>query len=176
MRYYTTERKKAFQAIEHLNFFEAPDSPKKWRVGARVTDHIVFDLDSHDENNLKTIVMYYTKLFGKLRTFKTNGGYHIYSDKIEDIKYNHCRVLYPLLERDQTTRYIIEVKSWIRGQKINRREDFADHVQNEFPKSGLFCGIGVFDIYFAMLPLIRGYYIVRISKKKEDEQVMEVLI
>lgn len=74
---------------------------------------------------------------------------------------------------DEVNNYYIEKlkKEKVLGQT---REEFIEELQKDFPQSSLYCGVGDFDILFAINVVLKGYYCIRISKKAENDKSYEV--
>lgn len=155
----------------------------------KVRNRIVFDIDSKSEDNLRSIKNYYEKLLQiQFRIFRTNGGYHLFSEKYQpdkkvQLEYDQCRVLQPLLEKPLFCSYIDEIKRWYNEKcKEMKCQDkkgrMKDEGIKEFLESGL-CTYPVsfdFDILFSMNVIRKGYYVIRISKKNENDQPVEVFM
>lgn len=182
MRYKTSDEKKAFL---FMNLKNQEEGKNVWRVGIRVRNRLIFDVDSKSKENLLSIKTYYEKLFRlKFRAFETNGGYHLFSEKYENqiqLEYDQCRVLNPILEKSLFCSYQYEIKRWYLN-KCKECEDAKGRMKKdgiiEFLNSGLctFPGKFDFDIIFSMNVIRKGYYIIRISKKNEKDNPKEIFI
>src|SRR5450756_691362 len=82
-RFRTSDIGEAFSMMKELNELselreiEGKKFKTCWRVGIRIDDRIVFDLDNHDEKNMKEVVNYYQNYFSdKFTVIKTLHGYH----------------------------------------------------------------------------------------------------
>ncbi len=155
-----------------------------WRTSMNFKNKITFDIDSHDETNLKIVLNYYTGLFKtKFIVVKSKHGYHLISEKKYDNdsewKYNLCRVLFPILEEKEYQKYRYELDKFYKKRKEER--DKKEHTRKElqeltkdyeekFKKSGLYCGCGDFEILYAVNVLMRGFYSLRISKKDKNDK------
>lgn len=185
-RYHTQNKESAFGFMQYLNKTKAIVDNGEWRVVARMKNRIIFDIDNEDINNVKKIVVYYTPLFGQLKTFKSFKGYHIYGVKKYTVEYTWhydcCRVLYPLLETKDLITYLGKVNKWYSDKLKEEFElqwdktTYIENIKKTFPESGLYCGIGDFDIIFALMVIFKGYYCIRISKKGKDDETKEVII
>ena len=159
-----------------------------WRTSMNFKNKITFDIDSHDENNLKIVLDYYGKLFKTgFTVIKSKHGYHLISKNTysnsSDWNYNLCRVLYPILEENQYNKYRYELDLFYEQRKnerdqkeLTRKElqDLTKDFERKFKESGLYCGCGDFEILYAVNVLMRGFYSLRISKK--DKKDMPELI
>ena len=158
-----------------------------WRVAVKIKNRVIFDLDNFDVNNASRVIDYYRNVFFyDFKVIKTFSGYHLiskvtYTDSLE-WQYDICRVLYPLLERKDLQNYIEKVQKFYKNerkkQQINGldRTEFIEYLPQKFIESGLFCGIGTFDVLFAINVVMKGYYCLRISKKGIDDKPVEVQI
>ncbi len=183
-RYHTIHKKKAFLFMNEKNKIAGKNI---WRVAIQIPDRIIFDIDCHgitkhdalDLLNLKHIHDYYSKLFSiNFKVIKTYSGYHLiskfpYLESI-DLQYDLCRVLNPLLEKSNIQKYIEAIEKYYKEYKDV--PDFLDNFPKKFKESGLFCGIGSFDILFAINVILKGYYCLRISKKSKDDNPKEITI
>lgn len=181
-RYYSKDIKNAVGFALELNKKEIVQDGKlkRWRVAVRINNKICFDIDNFDIDNLHRISNYYTPIFGRLRAFKTYHGFHFFTENIytDSLKwqYDTCRVLYPLLDTKDLQFYIEEINKWyveqLQKEKVlgQNREEFIEGIKSAFPQSPLYCGIGDFDILFAINVILKGYYCVRISKKAENDK------
>ncbi len=181
-RFFTTSKEKAFSFMQEKNKVRGKNV---WRVAAKIKDRIIFDLDSFDVDNASRVLDYYRDVFGyDFRVIKTYSGYHLISKKkYDDIlqwQYDTCRVLYPFLQKEHLQRYIEMVQKFYKDERkkqqidgLNRTE-FIDYLPQKFMDSGLFCGIGNFDMLFAINVIMKGYYCLRISKKDIDDNPIEI--
>lgn len=197
-RFQTKDKSRAFVLMENLEKSEKIVFDKviekdgkrykrfvktSWRTSMNFTNRITFDIDNHDVENLKTVLDCYSKLFKtKFTVIKSKHGYHLISEK----KYNNdskwyydlCRVLFPLLEMGQYRKYRYELDMFYQTRKeernkkeLSRKElqELTKDFENNFKKSGLYCGCGDFEILYAVNVLMRGFYSLRISKKDKKD-------
>ena len=197
-RFQTKDKSRAFALMEELEkkekitFKEVVEIDGKryrrfvktsWRTSMNFKNRITFDIDDHDEQNLDYVLRYYESLFRtKFSVIFTKHGYHLisknkYSDNVE-WQYNLCRVLFPILEKDNLQKYIMELEKFYaerkeeRDQKeLSRKElqDLTKEFEQKFKTSGLYCGCGDFEILYAVNVLMRGFYSLRISKKDKKD-------
>ncbi len=181
-RYYTTNKKTAFHFMQEKNKIAGKNI---WRVAICINNRIIFDLDVNDEDNLKMIRDYYESLFKiRFRIIKSLNGYHLisvekYKDKLE-WQYDICRVMYPLLQKNELQNYIEllvnKAKSILKNQSVLNKDrvTFLDFYNEQISNSGLFCGYGTFDLYFCTNVIVRGHYCIRISKKSKEDKPKEI--
>lgn len=184
IRFHTFSMKKAFMFMNEKNKVAQKNI---WRVAVQINNRIFFDIDTNILENVIRIREYYEKLFGfRFVLFKTYHGYHLksfekYQDKLQ-WQYDTCRVCNPLLEKENLQKYIVEVhkfyKAQLKEQKVNgyTHDEFIEVVSKRFVESGLYCGVGEFDILFAINVILKGYYCIRISKKAKDDNPYEITI
>lgn len=154
-----------------------------WRTSMNFKNKITFDIDSHDENNLKIVLDNYSKLFQtKFAVIKSKHGYHLISEKKYDNssewQYNLCRVLFPILKEGEYQKYRYELDRFYKSRKeerdkkeLSRKElqNLTKDFEEKFKRSGLYCGCGDFEILYAINVLMRGFYSLRISKKGKND-------
>ncbi len=184
-RYHTIHKRRAFMFMNEKNKIAGKNV---WRVAIQIRDRIIFDIDCHgftkhdmlDIVNLKRIYNYYSKLFSiDFKIIKTHSGYHLiskfaYKPESVELQYDLCRVLNPLLEPKDLQKYIEAVQKYYLEYKDV--PDFLDGFPEKFRASGLFCGIGNFDLLFAINVILKGYYCLRISKKSKDDNPKAITI
>lgn len=197
-RFQTRDKAKAFSLMESLERKENIIFDKvieingrkykrytktAWRTSMNFKNRISFDIDTHDEGNLRIITEYYGKLFStQFNVIKTMHGYHLISKKVYnsdfDWKYNVCRVLYPLLKVGDYRKYKYELDKFYKLRKeerdrkqLSRKElqSLTNDFEKRFIESGLYCGVGDFEILYAVNVLQRGFYSLRISKKNKSD-------
>lgn len=181
-RYHTKFKNVAFNYMNEKNKVKGKNV---WRVAIKVKNRIIFDIDDLDEQNIREILKYYQGLFFYgFRVIKTLSGYHLiskvkYTDNLE-WQYDVCRVLYPLLERKDIQNYIEKVQKFYKDERKKQqidgldRKEFIEYLPQKFIESGLFCGIGNFDMLFAINVIMKDYYCLRISKKAKGDKPVEV--
>lgn len=189
-RYATRRKDKAFYLLEQLNE-ESKKHPRiegdkqyiqEWRVGRVIRNRIVIDIDSHDKNNLNTILRSYSCLLQlEFITLKTSNGYHLIAKSdSEDWDYDVCQILKPILHREQIPGYINAIKEFFEVLKKEREgkeytktqlHELALQFPERFKKTGLFSGIGDFDILHQVNALVRRKYVLRISKKNPEDNI-----
>ncbi len=174
-RYFTEHKGVAFKFMDEKNRIEKCNV---WRVAIRIDNRICFDIDDLDINNLKTIADFYSNLFNtKFKIIKSLNGYHLISKRYKDLvqwEYDECRVMYPILEKQYLQHYKDKVRQYCKAENKRERagtkEEYLKDFTDKFKASGLYCGVGNFDIYFCMSVLHRGFHCVRISKKSIDDK------
>ena len=183
-RYHTEDEDLAFFFMENMNLKE---DKIVWRVAKSVSHYIIFDLDDNDFENLKKVKSAYEKTFGySFRIIKSFSGYHLisgkrYEDNLE-WQYDTCRALYPELERKDLQKYIEAIQKFVKEENEKQqvfgleRQEFLDSIAENLKDSGLWCGTGIFDIYFCLSVIQRGKYSLRISKKGVKDEPREVFI
>ena len=188
-RFATRRKDKAFNLKEQLEAkpLVREENGKKyiteWRVGRVIRDRIVIDIDSHDKNNLNTILKSYSALLGlSFITLKTSNGYHLIAkEKSKDIQKDMCMVLCPGVTNTQN--YVQAVNNFFRVLKEEREgkvytrtqlHEMALQFPERFKATGLFSGCGEFDILHAVNGLMRRKYVLRISKKNKEDKIEEV--
>jgi len=173
----TDTTQSAFSQAKLLNDKEKPFKRdnlmvnRVWRVGYSQNNRLVMDIDNHDTNNLNTVRVFYESLFGyKFIVVKTHKGYWLisettYADKNRWL-YDNCRILKPDLLFSEYSQYKEKLLSL----------DNKDHKTNSenIKQSGLYSGVGNFDIIFVFINLKRQICTLRVSKKRPDE-VMELV-
>lgn len=186
-RYVSHDRKRALSVMNEKNKLAGKNI---WKTAVCIDNRILFDIDTDNIDNVTHIYKYYSKLFStEFRIIKSYHGYHLISTRKYGLEekvawqYDLCRVLYPILERNQLQNYLEGIEKFISdSSKKSRlsnenRQTFLDRFSNEFRnQSGLYCGIGEFDIYFCMNVLVRGHYCIRISKKSVDDNPVDIII
>ena len=165
IRYHTKSKKRAFWLLNEKNKIAEKNI---WRVAAKVKNRIIFDVDKDkDIQNVKDVKEFYEKIFKtEFKIIKTINGYHVISENkytiFKEWEYNICRVIYPLLQKDEVENYIIAIINWYDKQTHG-------NIPVEFQKSGLDFHYGNFDIIFAINVIRKGYYCIRISKKSLND-------
>lgn len=144
---------------------------KVWRVGYSQSNRLVIDIDTHDNSNLDIVRLFYQNLFGyKFITIKTTNGYWLISEKTYMDKnewlYDNCRLLCPGLLKCHYYRY----KEKLLSLDTKEHKSVSDNIIN----SGLYNGVGSFDVMFVFINLKRQICTLRVSKKKENE-TMEII-
>lgn len=192
-RFATRRKDKAFYLLEKLNK-ESLDHPRiegdkkfvqEWRVGRVIRDRIVIDIDSHNLNNLNTIQRAYSCLLElDFVTLKTSNGYHLIAKSdSENWKYDVCQILKPPIHREQVEGYIKAIKDFFEvlrlereGKEYNKTQlhELAVQFPERFKSTGLYSGIGDFDILHQVNALVRGKYVLRISKKNPDDMIVQI--
>ncbi len=197
-RFQTKDKARAFSLMEELEQKEKiifdkiieKDGKKykrfvktSWCTSMNFKNRITFDIDSHDLYNLNYILSYYSDVFDtEFNVIKSKHGYHLiskkkYSDAVE-WQYNLCRVLFPILNKEDLQKYIIALEIFYakrkeeRDQKeLSRKElqELTKDFERKFKESGLYCGCGDFEILYAVNVLMRGFYSLRISKKGKND-------
>jgi len=176
MRWTTRRKDKAFHIAQRMTEIEPTINGRKtyWIVGRVIKDRVVFDLDTKDKDNLKSVRTYLgltTNL--QYHTIETNSGYHLISKNI--------------VTKDQRERAYLNflgvgctqnIKDWMglkkeaRGDKQytrNELQDIAKQFGSDFRNAGFFkTNINV-DLLFIVNSLLRGKSVLRISKKSKDD-------
>src|SRR4030065_577720 len=113
IRYHTKLKERAFWLLREKNKMAGKNI---WRVAAKVKTRIIIDVDSKETQNVKDVKEFYEKLFKtEFIIIETFNGFHIISNTkyvLEEWEYNVCKVLYPLLQKDEVDSYKIAVRSW----------------------------------------------------------------
>lgn len=158
-----------------------------WRTSENFSDRIAFDIDNHDEMNLKLIYLFYSRLFQKdFNVIRTKHGYHLIGkekyNSHDEWRYNACRVLCPDLEKVHFQKYIYDIDAFYDSRKkerdqkeLTRKElqELTKDFEHKFRISSLYSGVGEFEVLFAINAIKRGFYSLRISKKdKKDNPIM----
>lgn len=182
VRYHTTNKVKAFKFMDAKNTLAGKNI---WHVAEQVNNKVYFDIDEENIVNVLKVYYYYLRLFGKLQVIKTYHGYHIitqtYTDNLQ-WQYDICRVLNPLLEFNNIVPYITAVQKFYNvereKQRINGLDkiEFTEYLPKKLKESGLYFGVGDFDLLFALNVIMKGYYCIRISKKAKDDKPYMVII
>ncbi len=180
-RYHTEIKEQAFYFMNEKNKLAGKNI---WRVAEQRNDRIYFDIDNEDMDNVKAILHYYS-FFGKLKVIKTYRGYHIvsgiYTNNIQ-WQYDTCRVLNPLLVTSNLQKYIEAIQHFYNTerekQKINGLDkiEFTEYLPVKLKESGLYFGVGEFDLLFSLNVIMKGYYCIRISKKSFVDNPKEITI
>ncbi len=181
-RYFTTNKITAFKFLQEKNKIAGKNV---WRVAVCINNRICFDIDVKDIDNLKLVYQFYSSLFKtNFKVFETLNGYHLISKKryTDNLlwQFDVCRVMYPSLQKEELQLYIESLVHLAKGILKNQaqlntdKQLFLDFYNNEILKSGLFLGIGIFDLYFCTNVIVRGNYCIRISKKSKDDNPKEV--
>jgi len=183
-RYITKHAVRALWLCNEKN--KISDNQYKWKVAIRVKDRIVFDIDDNNLENIITIMKFYEPIFGKFNVVKTYKGYHLITVmKYENAlgwEYDSCRVLYPNLEMRRLEEYQAAIRTWYYQQSEHQRKEqldrqkFLNYLPQQFKKSGLYKGIGTFDMLFAINVVLKGYYCIRITKKGIDDKPQTITI
>jgi len=203
-RFQTKDKSRAFALMEELEKSERITFDKviekdgkryrrfvktSWRTSMNFQNRITFDIDSHDEQNLDTVLRFYEKLFNtKFSVIFTKHGYHVISEKKYargfDWNYNLCRVLYPILKVGDYQKYRYELDKFYKIRKeerdqkeLSRKElqELTKDFERKFKESGLYCGCGDFEILYAVNVLMRGFYSLRISKKDKNDNPVVII-
>ena len=184
VRYRHLCRKDAFALRDELQAV----APKKigWRVGICIRNRILFDIDSHDFENIRTILDTQKKLHNtKFYAVRTLHGYHLISEKVfgchEHWKYHVCLSLYKNLKKDDVIQYVTSVKTlydsnreekMINGHIVRRLKIGRDEFCEYFRKSNLYDSQGDFDVMHTINAMLYDRYVIRVSKKDEKEKTV----
>jgi len=192
-RFATSRKDIAFYLLEKLNK-ESKNHPRiegnkkfiqEWRVGRVIRDRVVIDIDSHDLNNLNTIKKAYSCLLElDFVTLKTSNGFHLIAKSdSENWQYDVCQILKPQIRRDKVEGYINAIKDFFEILRLEREgkeytktqlHELALQFPGRFKATGLFSGIGEFDILHQVNALVRGKYVLRISKKNASDTIEQI--
>ena len=182
-RFYTQRKEVAFMFMNEKNKIAGRNI---WRVGLCINNRTAFDIDNPDITNIKQIVSYYKSMFGySYKIIKSLHGYHLIGkqpyDNYDNWLFDECRILNPLLERKNMKEYILAVQRFYTAQSKKEREnidkqEFLKIISDEFKETGLFFGLGDFDILFSMNVLFRGMHCIRISKKCKEDNPEELFL
>ncbi len=146
-----------------------------WRVGKNTDKQVIVEIDFHDEFNLALVKAHLEQLLNtKFNCVKTSRGYHLISKKLFDKNdwiYAHAKVLNPELKREYLQDYIkalVAFDAQLREQ--NRTNVYKKEFEKEIKKSGLFFGVGKFDVLYTYLSIKYEKSTLRISKKHENDK------
>jgi hypothetical protein len=193
-RFTTSDKAEAFSMMKELNELsevreiEGKKYKTCWRVGIRIDDRIVFDLDNHDETNMREVVNFYQNYFNdKFTVIKTLHGYHIIGSNIygaDTWEWKVSQTMLPGLSRDKVKNYLDSIQKFYDDRKdetiidagIARKRlmEGKEKFVSDFKESGLCYPVGNFDVLHTIVALRRHRYILRISKKTIDDKI-EVL-
>lgn len=147
-----------------------------WRVGVSQSHVMIIDIDRKDIENANDIKAFYENALNcKFILIRSNKGYWLISDKkyksVRDWKFDHCKVLNPLLEPHQMDEYIKSLLS------LDKDKDgkFLISSTEKIKESGLYSGHGDFDLMFTFLSIKRELSTLRISKKRKTD-IIEVIV
>ena len=148
-----------------------------YRVGTTFNNILAIDIDNHDLENLKTVKDFYERLLNlKFKVIKTSKGCWLFGNRkykdVKDFVYAHCKVLNPALDKKDTDNYI---KALMALDKDNGKE-FIPATPEVIKNSGLYSGVGNFDVAFTFLSIKRERSTIRESKKYKDDKIEEVEI
>jgi len=148
-----------------------------WRVGKTFSNRLVIDMDSHDRLNLVRVVNAYEGILGvQFRIIKTHAGYWLISKQEcankQEFVFQNCKVLCPEITPERVDGFLnllfaIDYDSI--GNFVKASEGMIRDVPGVKP-------IGVFDIRFNFLSIKREQSTLRISKKRPDEKIEEVIL
>ena len=192
-RFATRRKDKAFYLLEKLNK-ESLEHPRiegdkkyiqEWRVGRVIRNRVVIDVDSHNLNNLNTIQKAYSCLLDlDFVTLKTSNGFHLIAKSdSENWQYDVCQILKPQIHREQVERYINAIRDFFEVLRFERQgkeytktqlHELALQFPDRFKATRLYSGIGDFDILHQVNALVRGKYVLRISKKNPDDIIIQI--
>jgi hypothetical protein len=190
-RFTTSDKAEAFSMMEELNGLsevreiEGKKFKTEWRVGIRIDDKIVFDLDNHDENNMREMVKYYQNYFNdKFTVIKTLHGYHLIgSNKYEPAtwEWKVAQTLIPNIPKDKVQGYLAALQRFYdekrdttildAGIARKRLMEGKERFVSDLKKAGLCYPVGNFDVLHTIVALRRHRYILRISKKTADDKI-----
>jgi hypothetical protein len=182
-RFLTIRKDKAFNLAQKLN--ETENMTRKWYVGIRIYNKIVIDIDNHDAENIHRVQWFYSRLYStEWVTVKTMHGYHLIQKGITpktEIDLFRCNLLMPGLPKDRLQEYLKAVNSFFQQQKeehqnedrtINDLQAHARDMTRLITEAGLNHAVGIIDVLHALIGVQRGYYVLRVSKKSNDEKVI----
>lgn len=178
-RYYSSDKRKALYWMNEKN--KIAEKGKRWRVGMKITNRIIFDIDNPEIDNLLMIEKYYSRYYmTTFKCYKTFSGFHLISDKIYNDRtiwlLDVCRMVYPSLEPGNLVKYVDAIHKFYaveygRQQKDKlERQTFLDELPKRFKESGLFSGLGDFDILFVLNAIMKERFILRITKKGKNDR------
>ena len=187
---------KAFQTSHELNEMVKPRlkgfvykngkfyrkmSKTVWRVGKNYDRQVVIDIDGHDFANLLFVRDFYSLCLKKqFHVIKTLHGYHLIQKEPykthEEWVYGNCLLLNPNLKMEDLPSYVKKVMDFDDSKRIKDTEKGTqkllgtkeDYIR-DFKESGLWHGIGDFDILYNIRGIYFKKYTLRISKKKPDD-------
>jgi len=166
-----------------------------WRVGRNYDRQVVIDIDHHDLANLIFVNDFYSTCLNKeFHVIKTLHGYHLIQREpyknLEDWIFGNCLLLNPNLKMNDLPCYIKKVMVFDDSKRIKDTEKGTQKLMGtkedyirDFKASGLWQGVGDFDILYNIRGIYFKKYTLRISKKKpndrfeiiSDEQIREYI-
>jgi hypothetical protein len=141
-----------------------------WRVGITFSNVLVVDVDDKSLENLNFVRGCYERVLNcKFTTIGTNGGYWLVSDKkydsVDNWRFDHCRVLQPLLHRNEMIGFILTLNNLDRDCNGNFMKASEEKIKSV-------CNIrGNIDIMFTLLSIKRERSTLRISKKTKYDKI-----
>lgn len=184
-RFTTQSKEKAYGLMEKLNSITS-DYGREWRVGKCISDRVCIEIDDHDNRNLLKVMGFYSRMLqDTFHVIKTLHGFHlIQRGEIEDkerLQLSRIKVLYPGCTSNQMVRYIDDLKTMMHDLKS--REGHYEFGTDErlyiLRKSlvdyDLDTHYGTIDTLHAMVGILRQKYVLRISKKTDDDK-MQVIV
>ena len=178
-RFLTTSKISAFSKANELNKL---NTGKSWMVGLRVKDRIAIDIDSHDLKNLQKVHNYYTDIFQiPFAIIKTGHGYHMIQTQPvpkEKLELYRCKVVFPKMMSESCERAISKIDNFFQELKVERGnteytlqelQDLSKQIPQKAIAKGVCKSYGNIDILHALLGAMKGYYVIRISKKMKGE-------
>ncbi len=197
-RFEANNIEKAFRTAHELNqkvepvclgFFERDGklyqrmSKTVWRVGKNYDRQVVIDIDGHDVANLIFVKDFYSVVLKKqFYVVKTLHGYHLIQKEPfkthEEWVYGNCLLLNPNLKREYVICYVKKVMDFDDSKRIKDTEKGTqkllgtkeDYIR-DFKASGLWVGVGDFDILYNIRGIYFKKYTLRISKKKPNDKL-----
>ena len=145
-----------------------------WRIGVTFSNHIVIEIDNHDEENLRKIVCFYKDVLeDEFAVIRTNSGFWIIGKSTlgtEGFVNANLRILFPFSENlKQDKKRLLDLDKGEYG--LFEKADI-DKVKSicTYPKKLNF------DILFTLLCIKRERATLRISKKNKNDKLEEVIL
>jgi len=181
-RFLTKNIKKAFLLAESLNTDTLKEG-RAWRVGKVIADRVIIEIDSHDLSNLLSVYLFYSRIFGNFHVVKTLHGYHMVQEQIsKEIELDRIKVLIPDLKDSEKREYrktLLDMLESLKNEKVSDEKigtpERLDRLRKALIDWGLDKHHGDIDTLHAATGIMRGKYVLRISKKTENDK-MEVII
>lgn len=183
-RFATKNKLKAYGLMNKLNALTS-DYGREWRVGKVIADRVVIEIDNHDNRNLLKVLGFYSRLFqDTFHVIRTLHGFHLVQrgeiDDAEKLQLYRIKVLYPGCTKKQMLKYIDDLKSMM--SDIKSKEDNFEMgteerlyiLRNSLKLYNLDAHYGDIDTLHAMVGILRGKYVLRISKKTNNDKMVVI--
>lgn len=141
----------------------------------KIPTRLLIDIDNHDLENLKEVKTFYEhNLKQKFTVAKTGGGFWLAGNKqyasLEDWEYDNCRLLNPVLQKSDFVEYkkkLIALDNSTKKMIIGSKNEFNKMIKN----SGLYIGVGTFDLMFTLISIKTGRHTIRDSQKFKGDKI-----